>query len=157
MTYFSDFNGTLKAGTIARASSSNDKVWGEENRTADDLAYGSAVAWNPAGGVKKFAAVTDVFHGIVVRDVYGAGVAPNAKIVNVGHFSHGDGVRVPFVAGQTFTRGAPAYVVCTGANAGLFTATKAATTIDVGFIVEEVSPGGNVISVTKGYSQVVGA
>lgn len=155
--YFSDWDGSIKAGSIRRASSSNDKVWGEENRTNDDLAYGTAVAMNPAGGVKKFAAATDVFEGIVVRDIYGNGVTPNEKINNIGHFSHGDAVAVEAVAGQTFTRGAKAYIVATGANAGKFTATAAATAIDVGFIVDELSTTGNVIVVKKGYSQVAGA
>lgn len=155
MAYFQDWDGVLKAGTIARASSSNDKVWGEENLTADALAYGSAVAYNPAGGVKKFAAATDVFHGIVIRDVY-PDEAPANKVVNIGHFSHGDGIRVATVAGQTFTRGAKAYIVATGVNAGLFTATAAATALDVGFIVERVGTNG-VIQVTLGYSQVAGA
>lgn len=154
---FQEWDGKLLAGSIARASSSNDKVWGEENRTADDLPYGHAVAWNPDGGVKKFSAVGDTFHGIVVRDIYGDGKAPNDRIVNVGHFSHGDGVRVESVAGQTFTRGAKAYIVASGANAGKFTATAAATTLDVGFVVEEISATGNdVISVTLGYNQVAG-
>lgn len=156
MAYFQEWDGALKEGTIARASSSNDKVWGEENLTDVDLPYGTAVAFNPAGGVKKFSAVTDTFHGIVVRDIYGNGVAPNDKIVNVGHFSHGDGVRVAVVAGQTFTRGAKVYIVGSGANAGLFTATKAATTIDTGFIVERVGTNG-VIQITLSYSQVAGA
>ena len=154
--FYSDWDGTIKAGSIKRASSSNDKVWGEVNLTDVVIPYGYAAALNPAGGVKTFAAVTDVFEGIVVRDIYADGT-PATKTQNIGHFSHGDAVAVEFVAGQTFTRGAPAYVVCSGANAGKFTATKAATTIDVGFIVDEISTTGNVIVVKKGYSQVAGA
>lgn len=153
--FFSDWDGTIKAGSIKRASSSNDKVWGEVNLTTTDLPYGYAVAMNPNGGVKPFAAVTDVFEGIVVRDIY-QDVTPNEKTVNIGHFSHGDAVAVEFVSGQTFTRGAKAFIVCTGVNAGKFTATSAATTIDVGFVVDEISTVGNVIVVKKAYSQVAG-
>lgn len=154
--FYSDWDGTIKAGSIKRASSSNDKVWGEPNKTETLIPYGCAAALNPAGGVKAFEAVTDIFEGIVVRDIY-ADATPHEKIHNIGHFSHGDAVAVEFVAGQTFTRGAPAYIVCTGANKGKFTATKAATTIDVGFICDEISTVGNVIVVKKGYSQVAGA
>ena len=153
--YFQEWDGVLTAGSLARASSSNDKVWGEENLTSTDLPYGTAVAWNAAGGVKKFAAATDVFHGIVVKDIYGEGVAPNNRIVNVAHISHGDGIRVATVSGQTFARGGKAYIVASGANAGLFTATAAATTLDVGFVVEKVGTNG-VIEVTLGYNQVAG-
>lgn len=153
--YIQEWDGVLTAGSLARASSSNDKVWGEENLTDTDLPYGTAVAWNPDGGVKKFAAATDVFHGIVYRDIYGKGVAPNDRMVNVAHISHGDGIRVATVTGQTFTRGGKAYIVASGANAGLFTATAAATTLDVGFVVEKVGTNG-VIEVTLGYNQVAG-
>lgn len=153
--YFQEWDGVLKAGSLARASSSNDKVWGEENLTSTDLPYGTAVAWNADGGVKKFAAATDVFHGIVVKDIYGEGVAPNNRMVNVAHISHGDGIRVATVTGQTFARGGKAYIVASGANAGLFTATAAATTLDVGFVVEKVGTNG-VIEVTLGYNQVAG-
>lgn len=154
--FFNDWDGSIQAGGIRRASSSNDKVWGEPNKTTTVIPYGHAAAMNVDGGVKTFGAVTDVFEGIVVRDIYAVGT-PHEKIQNIGHFSHGDSVAVEFVAGQTFTRGAKAYVVCTGANAGKFTATAAATTIDVGFIVDEISTQGNVIVVKKGYSQVAGA
>lgn len=155
---FQEWDGVLKEGSLARASSSNDKVWGEENLTSTDLPYGTAVAWNPAGGVMKFTAVTDTFHGIIVRDIYGEGFSPNAKIANVAHISHGDGIRVATVEGETFTRGGKAFIVASGVNAGLFTATEAATTIDVGFIVEKVGAGTNgVIEITLGYSQVAGA
>lgn len=158
MALYQDWDGVLVAGSLARASSSNDKVWGEECLAATDLPYGTAVAWNAAGGVKKFAAVGDTFHGIVVKDIYGGGVAPNDRIANVAHISHGDGIRVATVSGQTFTRGGKAFIVASGANAGLFTATSAATTIDVGFIVEKVGSGTNgVIEVTLGYNQVAGA
>lgn len=158
MALYQEWDGVLKAGSLARASSSNDKVWGEECIAATDLAYGTAVAWNAAGGVKKFSAVGDTFHGIVVKDIYGEGVTPNDRIVNVAHISHGDGIRVATVSGQTFTRGGKAFIVASGANAGLFTSTSAATTIDVGFIVEKVGSGTNgVIEITLGYNQVAGA
>lgn len=155
MTFFTEWDGTVLAGKVKRASSSDDKVWGEKNTSGTLLPYGYAAALNPTGGVKPFAAVTDVFEGIVIRDIY-PNATPLDKQVNIGHFSHGDAVGVEYVAGQTFTRGAKAYIVCTGANAGKFTATAAATTIDVGFIVDEISPVGNVIVVKKGYSQVAG-
>lgn len=158
MALYQDWDGVLVAGSIARASSSNDKVWGEECLAATDLPYGTAVAWNAAGGVKKFVEVDDVFHGIVVKDIYGGGLAPNNRIVNVAHISHGDGLRVATVAGESFARGSKAYIVASGDDAGLFTATSAATTIDVGFVVEKVGAGTNgVIEVTLGYNQVAGA
>ena len=81
-------DGTIKPGSIKRASSSNDKVWGEENLTETKLPYGTFVAVNPDGGVMPLAAGKRI-HGIVVRDIYGDG-APHNKQVNVGHFSHGD-------------------------------------------------------------------
>ncbi|EOV7879378.1 TPA: hypothetical protein ACQQX6_004323, partial [Yersinia enterocolitica] len=81
-------DGTIKPGSIKRASSSNDKVWGEGNLTEVALPYGTFVAVNPEGGVKVLAAGTRI-HGIVVRDIYGD-AAPADKQVNVGHFSHGD-------------------------------------------------------------------
>ena len=68
----------------------------------------------------------------------------------------GDGIRVATVTGQSFARGGKAYVVVSGANAGKFTATKAATTLDVGYIVEKIGNNG-VIEVTLNNSQVAGA
>lgn len=73
--------GTLRAGTIYRASSSNDKVWGEENNTTTDLPYGVFVAVNPDGGVKPISAATDVIHGIVVRDIYGDKAPTTSKLM----------------------------------------------------------------------------
>ena len=68
----------------------------------------------------------------------------------------GDGIRVATVTGQSFARGGKAYVVVSGANAGKFTATKAATTLDVGYIVEKIGTNG-AIEVTLNNSQVAGA
>ena len=156
MANFQEWDGTLKAGSFTRASSSNVIVWGEPNLTTDDLAYGHAVAFNATGGVKKYSAVGDVFAGVVVRDIYGNEATPNSKITNVAKIGVGDGIRVATVTGQTFARGVKAYVVVSGANAGKFTATKAATTLDVGYIVEKIGNNG-VIEVTLNNSQVAGA
>lgn len=157
MAYFGEFDGTLRAGNFSRASSSDIKIWGEVNNTTVDLPYGTAVAFNPAGGVMQFAAVTDVFAGVVVRDIY-SNATPNTRITEVAKIGIGDGIRVVTVTGQTFTRGAKAYVVCTGADAGKFTATSSATTIDVGYIVDKVGAGTNgVIEVTLNNTQVAGA
>ena len=156
MAYFQEWDGTLKEGSFTRASSSNVIVWGEPNLTTDDLAYGHAVAYNPLGGVKKYSAVGDVFAGIVVRDIYGNEATPNNKITNVAKIGVGDGICVATVTGQTFARGGKAHVVVSGANAGKFTATKAATTLDVGYIVEKIGTNG-VIEVTLNNSQVAGA
>lgn len=157
MTYFTEWDGTLLAGNFSRASSSDIKIWGEQNLTTVDLPYGTAVAFNPAGGVKVFAAVTEVFAGVVVRDIY-PDAAPNAKITEIAKIGIGDGIRVQTVSGQTFTRGAKVFVQCTGVNAGKFTATASASTIDVGYIVDKVGGGTNgVIEVTLNNSQVAGA
>lgn len=147
--------GIMKPGSIKRASSSNDKVWGEENRTTIDLLYGTFVAVNADGGVKKITANTDLVHGIVVRDIYGD-AAPHTKQVNVGHFSHGDCVCAQAVDGIDFTRGDKVYVVATGDDAGKVT-NVAAGNIDLGYWVEEVSAGNNCVAITLGYVQTVGA
>ncbi|MDW2644570.1 hypothetical protein RYZ59_13410 [Citrobacter sp. HN-141] len=143
-------NGTIKPGSIKRASSSNDKVWGEENLTETKLPYGTFVAVNPDGGVMPLAAGKRI-HGIVVRDIYGDG-APHNKQVNVGHFSHGDCVGALTVDDADFTRGAAAYIVATGADAGKVT-TEAAGNIDLGYWVEDVSAGNNCVAITLGYVQ----
>ena len=156
MATFQEWDGTLKAGSFTRASSSNIIVWGEPNLTADDLAYGHAVAFNATGGVKKYSAVGDIFAGVVVRDIYGNEETPNSKITNVAKIGVGDGIRVATVTGQSFARGGKAYVVVSGVNAGKFTATKAATTLDVGYIVEKIGNNG-VIEVTLNNSQIAGA
>lgn len=156
MAYFQEWDGTLKAGSYSRASSALIIVEGEENLTTDDLAYGHAVAYNPLGGVKKYSAVGDVFAGIVVRDIYGIEATPNNKITNVARCGIGSEIRVATVTGQTFTRGAKAYFQVSGVNAGKFTATASATTLDVGFIVKKVGSNG-VIEVQVNNSQVAGA
>lgn len=157
MSYFTDWganNVTMKAGSIKRASSSNDKVWGEVNLTSDDIAYGTFVAVNANGGIKKISASTDLVHGIVVRDIYANDAAPNDKTVNVGHFSHGDCVVAQGVDGVTFARGQKVYVVPTGADAGKVT-NVAEDMIDLGYWVEEVSAGNDCVAITLGYTQTV--
>ena len=143
-------DGTIKPGSIKRASSSNDKVWGEENRTEIALPYGTFVAVNPEGGVMPLAADTRI-HGIVVRDIYGD-AAPHTKQVNVGHFSHGDCVGALTVDDADFARGDTAYIVATGADAGKVT-TESAGNIDLGYWVEDVSAGNNCVAITLGYIQ----
>lgn len=156
MAYFQEWDGTLRAGSFARASSALVIVEGEENLTNDDLAYGHAVAYNPAGGVKKYATVADVFAGIVVRDIYGIEATPNQRITNVARCGIGSEIRVATVTGQTFVRGAKAYFQVSGVNAGKFTATASATTLDVGFIVKKIGTNG-VIEVQVNNLQVAGA
>lgn len=145
--------GTMKAGSIRRASSSNDKVWAEQTNV--DLDYGVFCAVNPEGGVTAITAVTDVIHGIVVRDIYEN--AKKDRTANIGHFSHGDSVVAQGVTGVTFSRGDKAYVVCTGADAGKVTNKATATTVDLGYWAEAVS--GNCVAITLGYqvSAAVGA
>ncbi|WP_340615109.1 phage cement protein [Xenorhabdus thailandensis] len=96
--------GHLLVDSAPVASSSNDKIWGEENLTDTDLLYGTFAAVNPDGGIKGIEKATDQIHGIIVRDIYGD-KAPHSKQVNVGHFSHGDCVAVSAVAGDAFARG----------------------------------------------------
>lgn len=145
---FNEWNkNEFRAGSIRRASSSNDKVWGEENKTTDVLAYGTFVAVNPDGGVKKITAATDIVHGIVVLDIYGNG-APHDKTTNIGHFSHGDSVAAQGVDDVTFARGDKAYIVMTGADAGKVT-NVAEGALDVGYWVDAVN--GSVVSVTLGF------
>lgn len=143
-------DGTIKPGAIKRASSSNDKVWGEENLTDTPLLYGTFVAVNPAGGVMPLTAGTRI-HGIVVRDIYGDASPPN-KQANIGHFSHGDCVGALTVEGADFTRGATAYIVPTGADAGKVT-DEATGNVDLGYWVEDVSAGNNCVAITLGYVQ----
>lgn len=143
-------DGTILPGSIKRASSSDDKVWGEENLTETALPYGTFVAVNPDGGVMPLAADTRI-HGIVVRDIYGD-AAPHTKQVNVGHFSHGDCVGALTVADAEFIRGDSAYIVATGDDAGKVT-NVAAGNIDLGYWVEEVSAGNNCVAITLGYIQ----
>lgn len=157
MAWFQDWDsdvGTMQPGSIKRASSSNDKVWGEMNAGDAVLPYGTFVAVSADGGVKKISAATDMVHGIIVRDIY-AGGAPADKTVNVGHFSHGDCVCALAVDGQSFARGDKVYVVATGADAGKVTSV-AAGNLDLGYWVEEVSAGNNAVAITLGYTQTVG-
>lgn len=146
--------GTMLAGSIKRASSSNDKVWGEKNQTEVDLFYGTFVAVNADGGIKKITKNTDLIHGIVVRDIYSE-KAPHNRTVNVGHFSHGDCVVAQAKDGEAFSRGDKVYVLATGVDAGKVTAT-ATGNIDLGYWVEEVSTGNNCVAITLGYNQIVG-
>lgn len=146
--------GTLRAGTIYRASSSNDKVWGEENNTNTDLPYGVFVAVNPDGGIKPISAATDVIHGIVVRDIYSE-KAPHNKQVNIGHFSHGDCVGAATAKDETFKRGDKVYVVATGEDVGKVSKT-ATGNIDLGYWVENVSSGSQCVAITLGFIQKVG-
>lgn len=157
MAWFVDWDaetGTMQPGSIKRASSSNDKVWGEMNAGDTVLPYGTFVAVSAEGGVKKISATTDIVHGIIVRDIY-AGGAPADKTVNVGHFSHGDCVCALAVEGQSFSRGDKVYIVATGEDAGKVTAEKAGN-LDLGYWVEEVSAGNNAVAITLGYTQTVG-
>lgn len=157
MAWFQDWDsdaGTMQPGSIKRASSSNDKVWGELNAGDEKLDYGTFVAVAPTGGVKKIEAATDLVHGIIVRDIY-AGGAPADKTVNVGHFSHGDCVCALAVEGDEFARGDKAYIVATGADAGKVTSV-ATSNLDLGYWVEEVSAGNNAVAITLGYVQTVG-
>lgn len=157
MAWFVDWDaetGTMQPGSIKRASSSNDKVWGEMNAGDAVLPYGTFVAVSAEGGVKKISAATDMVHGIIVRDIY-AGGAPADKTVNVGHFSHGDCVCALAADGQSFSRGDKAYIVATGADAGKVTSV-AAGNLDLGYWVEEVSAGNNAVAITLGYTQTVG-
>lgn len=139
-----DAEKTMRAGSIRRASSSDDKVWGEQ--TDVDLAYGvfCAVAEK---GVTAIKAVTDVIHGIVVRDIYEN--ARKDRTANVGHFSHGDSVVAQGVTGVTFKRGEKVFVVCTGADAGKVTNKASATTVDLGYWAEAVSA--DCVAITLGY------
>ena len=116
----SDARGTLFAGQIRRGSQSTSKAWAEENLTATDLAVGTFVTINPAGGVKPVAAATDIIHGMVVADIYGATV-PNDKEANIAHCNHGDEFVAVAVDGQTFARGDVINIVATGVNAGKIT------------------------------------
>jgi len=139
-----DSERTMRAGSIRRASSSSDKVWGELAET--DLEYGVFCAVSEKG-VTAIKAVTDVIHGIVVRDVYEKAKAN--KTANIGHFSHGDSVVAQGVADVTFKRGEKVFVVCSGKDAGKVTNKASATTVDLGYWVEAVS--GDCVAITLGY------
>ncbi|EMJ9774550.1 hypothetical protein RGO69_001328 [Morganella morganii] len=146
-------SGILRPGTVRRASSSNDKIWGEENRTEKDMDYGIFVAVNPEGGVKHIEAATDMVHGIVVRDIYGD-KAPHNKQTNIGHFSHGDCVGALTIEGEDFARGDVVYIKVGGDTSGRVTK-EAKGNIALGYWVEDVSKGSNCAAITLGYIQNV--
>ncbi|WP_026878516.1 hypothetical protein WMO13_06565 [Ignatzschineria larvae DSM 13226] len=139
-----DNDKTMRAGTIRRASSSDNKVWGEQSDV--DLAYGVFCAVSEKG-VTAIKSAKDVIHGIVVRDVYET--ARKDRTVNVGHFSHGDSVVAQGVEGVEFKRGDKAFVICSGADAGKVTNEASATTVDLGYWIETVS--GDCVAITLGY------
>ncbi len=155
MTYFTEWDapsGIFKAGSIKRASSSNDKVWGEKNASTEDLLAGTFVKVNPTGGILPLAANTDVIHGIVVRGVFGDKI-PASETADIGHFSHGDEVIALAVTGQKFARGDKVYIAVTGANKGKITKVSAAT-IATNYYATEVS--GDLVAITLGFAQTVG-
>lgn len=158
MTYFTEWDapeGHFQAGSIKRASSSNDKVWAEINKTSTDLLAGTFVAVNPAGGVKRIAANTDVIHGIVVRTVFGDKI-PNTEPTDVGHFSHGDEVVALCADDAELARGSKVYIVATaGADAGKITS-EATGNIETNYYVTELSAGNNTAAITLGFAQTVG-
>ena len=156
MTYFADWDATtgiFKAGSIKRASSSNDKVWGEKNSTTSDMLAGTFVAVEATGGIKKVAAATDRIHGIVVRGIFGDTI-PAAETVDVGHFSHGDEVVALAVTGQAFARGDKVYIVATGVNAGKITKVSASN-IATDYYATQVS--GDLVAITLGFATSTGA
>ena len=144
-----DAEKTMRAGSIRRASSSDDKVWGEQ--TDVDLAYGVFCAVNPDGGVTAIKSVEDMIHGIVVRDIYEN--ARKDRTANIGHFSHGDSVVAQGIGGVEFKRGNKAYVICSGEDAGKVTNEASATTVDLGYWAEAVS--GDCVAITLGYQITV--
>lgn len=123
----SDARGTLFAGQIRRGSQSTSKAWAEENLTAVDLAAGTFVTVNAAGGVKAVSNANDVIHGLILADIYGQ-TTPNDKILNIAHCGHGDEFVAVAVDGQTFARGDAINIVATGANAGKITKAAGITT-----------------------------
>lgn len=156
MTYFTEWDapsGIFKAGSIKRASSSNDKVWGEVNKSDEDLLAGTFVKVNPAGGILPLAATTDRVHGIIVRGVFGDKI-PKSETADVGHFSHGDEVVALAVTGQAFARGDKVNIVASGANKGKITKVVAGT-IATDYYATEVS--GDLVAITLGFAQTVGA
>lgn len=141
----SDTRGTLVAGQIRRGSQSTSKAWAEENSTTTDVACGTFVAFAPAGGIKPIASATDVVHGLVLEDVYGATV-PHDKIANIAHCSEGDELVAVAVDGQSFARGDAIYIVATGVNAGKITKVSASN-IATAFVASYVS--GQLVAFTR--------
>ena len=158
MTYFAEWDapeGHFKAGSIKRASSSNDKVWAETNKTANDLLAGTFVAVNVDGGIKRIGANTDMVHGIVMRSVFGD-KTPNTEPTDVGHFSHGDEVVALYADDAALVRGTKVYIVAAaGANAGKIT-NKATGNIGTDYYVTELSAGNKTAAITLGFAQTVG-
>lgn len=145
--------GTMLPGAIYRVSSSDNKVWGEENLTGKDLLCGTFVTVNPNGGIKPIESANDLIHGIIVRDIYGD-VHPANRQINIGHFSHGDSVVALAVNGVTLKRGDRVYIIPTGDDSGKIT-NVAEGNIDLGYWVERVSNGNNCAAITLGYVQSV--
>lgn len=156
MTYFTEWDapsGIFKAGSIKRASSSNDKVWGEKNTSDTDLLAGTFVRVDPTGGIAPLSANTQIVHGILVRGVFGDKI-PKDETADVGHFSYGDEVVALAVTGQNFVRGDKVFIVATGANAGKITKVATAN-IATNYYATEVS--GDLVAITLGLAQTVGA
>lgn len=145
--------GTMLPGAIYRVSSSDNKVWGEENSTGKELLSGTFVAVNPEGGIKPIESANDLIHGIIVRDVYGD-VHPADRQINIGHFSHGDAVVALAVDDAELKRGDRVYVVASGDDAGKIT-NVAEGNLDLGYWVERVSNGNHCAAITLGYFQSV--
>lgn len=148
----SDARGTLFAGQIRRGSQSTSKAWAEENLTAVDLAAGTFVTMNAAGGVKAVSAATDIIHGIVLADIYGE-TTPNDKMLNIAHCNGGDEFVAVAVDGQSFARGDAIYIVATGANAGKITKVSASN-IATAFVASYVS--GQLVAFTRREVPVAG-
>lgn len=159
MTYFTEWDapeGHFKAGSIKRASSSNDKVWAETNKTSVDLLAGTFVAVNAAGGIKRIGTATDVVHGIVMRTVFGDSI-PHTEQTDVGHFSHGDEVVALCDDDAELARGSKVYIVATaGVNAGKITSV-AAGNIETNYYVTDLSAGNKTAAITLGFAQAVTA
>lgn len=147
--------GTMQPGSIYRVSSSDSKVWGEENLTGKDLLCGTFVAVNADGGIKAIESANDLIHGIIVRDIYGD-KHPNNRQINIGHFSHGDSVVARSVDNVELKRGERVYIVPTGEDAGKIT-NVAEGNVDLGYWVERVSNGNHCAAITLGYAQSVKA
>lgn len=152
-TQWDSDNGTMQPGSIYRVSSSESKVWGEENLTDKEILCGTFVAVNVDGGIKTIESANDLIHGIVVRDIYGDKQPVNRQI-NIGHFSHGDSVVALAVNDIELKRGERVYIVPTGDDAGKIT-NVAENNIDLGYWVERVSKGNHCAAITLGYAQSV--
>lgn len=148
----SDARGTLFAGQIRRGSQSTSKAWAEENLTAVDLAAGTFVTMNAAGGVKAVSNANDTIHGLVLADIYGQ-TTPNDKMLNIAHCNQGDEFVAVAVDGQSFARGDAIYIVATGVNAGKITKVSASN-IATAFVATYVS--GQLVAFTRREVPVAG-